>query len=217
MLAYFIKVFVSFLVIMNPVSVIPVFLQVTAQEVAEDQRRTAIKATITAGIILLVFAVIGDWLLSQLEISSGALLIAGGILLLIFAIRRVLGSDSASGRTPSETEKTEAQNKRDTFVFPLAIPMIAGPGALTVVTFQMKQVEGDFSSQALLILALVLVLAINGTLLVFANTVGRTLGVTGTNVITRVFGIILAAIAAQLILNGIATFWKTAQLISWCV
>jgi multiple antibiotic resistance protein len=214
MLSYFIKVFVSFLVIMNPVSVIPVFLQITAHEVAEVQRKIALKATITAGGILLVFAVVGDWLLTQLEISPGALLIAGGVLLLIFAIRRVLGADSGSGRTPSESERAEAQNKRDSFVFPLAIPLIAGPGALTVVTFQMKQVAGDLGSQGLLILALLMVLAINGVLLIFANTVGRALGVTGTNVITRVFGIILAAIAAQLILNGITTFWKTAQLVT---
>ena len=214
MLAYFIKVFVSFLVIMNPVSVIPVFLQVTAQDVAEVQRKIAIKATVTAGIILLVFAVVGDWLLTQLEISPGALLIAGGALLLIFAIRRVLGADSGSERTPTENERVEAQKKRDAFVFPLAIPLIAGPGALTVVAFQMKQVEGDFGSQGLLILALLLVLAINGVLLIFANSVSRALGVTGTNVITRVFGIILAAIAVQLILNGVSTFWKAAQLVT---
>ena len=209
MLAYFVKIFVSFIVIMNPVSVIPVFLQITAQEVAEVQKKLAIKATLTAGVILLVFAIIGDWLLTQLEISPSALLIAGGLLLLIFAIRRVLGADSGSDRTPSANEKAETQSKRDSFVFPLAIPLIAGPGALTVVTFQMKQVTGDMVSQGLLIIALLLVLAVNGTLLIYANTIGRALGTTGTNVITRVFGIILAAIAAQLILNGVATFLKT--------
>ena len=211
MLAYFIKVFVSFIVIMNPVSVIPVFLQITAQEVAEVQRKMAIKATITAAVILLVFAVVGDWLLTQLEISASALLIAGGTLLFIFAIRRVLGADNERSTPSAEGERAETQAKRDSFVFPLAIPMIAGPGALTVVTFQMKQVTGDFTSQVLLILALLLVLSVNGILLIFANTVGRALGPTGTNVITRVFGIILAAIAAQLILNGISTFLKTVS------
>jgi multiple antibiotic resistance protein len=206
MMAYFTKVFVSFLVIMNPASIVPVFIELTSNDTLDDQRKTAIKATLTAAIILLAFAAIGDWLLSQLEISSSALLVAGGTLLMIFAIQRVFGGESS--RKPTPDEKVEAQHKRDLFVFPLAVPMIAGPGALTVVMFQMKQAAGDIVHQAILIFAMVLVLSINGFILWNAKYIARILGVTGTNVITRVFGIILAAIAAQLILNGVKSFFN---------
>lgn len=209
MFVYFVKILVSFLVIINPVQVVPVYLELTSNDTVDEQRKIAIKATVLAAMILFFFAILGDWLITQLEITTTALLVAGGILLFIFALQRVLG-----GGGTTANEKLEAQHKRDVAVFPLAVPMIAGPGALTVVMFQVKQAEGDLLSQVILFFALSLVLATNGVMLYHANRVGRALGVTGTNVVTRVFGIILAAIAIQLILNGITDFLKVQRVMS---
>jgi multiple antibiotic resistance protein len=134
-------------------------------------------------------------------------MVAGGMLLFIFAVGRVLSGQGGS-RKPSAIELEEAQNKRDASVFPIAIPLIAGPGAMTVVMFHMKQVSGNWALQMLFIACLIAVLVLMFVLLLSAVRITRVLGVTGTNVITRIFGIILAAMAIQFIMNGIQQFMQ---------
>lgn len=175
------------------------------------QKRVALRATTIAAVILLTFATVGGWVLRKLQISEAALMVAGGMLLFIFAVGRVLSGHGGS-RKPSAVEIEEAQNKRDVSVFPIGIPLIAGPGAMTVVMFHMKQVNGSILLEATFLICLLVVLSVMYTLLISAVRITRVLGVTGTNVITRVFGIILAAMAIQFIMNGILEFLKLAHI-----
>jgi len=184
-----------------------VFVELTGMDNPSTQKRIAMRATLIAALVLITFAVAGGWVLKKLQISEAALMVAGGMLLFIFAVGRVLSGQGGS-RKPSVIELEEAHNKRDVSVFPIAIPLIAGPGAMTVVMFHMKQVSGDWALQLLFIACLTAVLMLMFVLLLSAVRITRVLGVTGTNVITRVFGIILAAMAIQFIMNGIQQFMQ---------
>ena len=152
--------------------------------------------------ILLVFALFGEPLLKYMGITLPALRIAAGILLLLLAIDMVFARASG-GRSTTETEAEEAELKQDISVFPLATPLIAGPGAMGAAILLVAQAEGDPILEAIVIGALVGVLVINLVLLFVAAQVQKLLGVTGLNVVARVMGILLAALAVQFILDGL--------------
>jgi multiple antibiotic resistance protein len=156
---------------------------------------------IAAG-ILFVFAFGGDFLLRTLGIGFPAFRIAGGILLLLLAIEMVFAR--ASGiRATTRPEQEEASHKDDISVFPLAIPLIAGPGTLTSVLLLMGRAGGDPWREAAVLAMLAGVLMTTLLVLLTAGPLSRLLGVTGINVITRVLGILLAALACQFIIDGL--------------
>lgn len=200
------QVFVNLLIIIDPVAVVPMFLLLTKGDTPEHKRHIALRSTYIASGILFIFAIMGDGLLKILDIGEPAFRIAGGLLLLFAAIDMVIVKDSGI-RSTTEDEAKEANKKADISVFPLAIPLIAGPGAMTTVVMHMRAPESiGFISQVLIIIMLLIVLMINYYCLLHADRLTKVLGVTGTNVVTRVFGIILAAIAIQFMLNGIKLF-----------
>lgn len=202
MTEFAIATFVTLLIIIDPLTVAPIFLGLTRFANAEHKRSMALRGTAIAAGILLVFALVGDWLLRTLGIGLPAFRIAGGILLFLIAVDMVLARQSGlRAITPPESE--EAGHKDDISVFPLAIPLIAGPGAMTSIMLLMGRTAGDLQRQAIVLGLTLLVLAITLVCLLGAGRLTRVLGVTGTNVINRVLGIVLAALAVQFILDGI--------------
>jgi multiple antibiotic resistance protein len=163
----------------------------------------AVRGTALAAGILLMFALAGDLLLAGLGISMAALRVAGGILLLLIAIDMVFARPSG-GTSTTEEETREGAGKADVSVFPLATPLIAGPGAMGATILLMADAQGDLIRQAVVVMMLLAVLVITLAALLLASQLQRYLGVTGLHVISRVFGVLLAALAVQFMFDGIA-------------
>jgi multiple antibiotic resistance protein len=149
-----------------------------------------------------LFAFVGNPLLQYMGISLAALRTAGGILLLLVAIDMVFARSSGSTSTTDE-EEAEAQTKDDISVFPLATPLIAGPGAIGAVILLMSNTTGQPAEVSIIIGVLLLIMLLTYLLLLIATQVERVLGLTGLQVISRVFGILLAALSVQFIFDGI--------------
>ncbi len=202
MLEKILNMFIVLLVVVDPVGVTPMFGALTRGGGELHRRRMAIKGTALAAAILLIFAFIGDWLLTTLGISLPAFKIAGGMLLFLIAIDMVFARHSG-GRSATGREQEEARYKEDISVFPLAFPLIAGPGALTTVLLMVGEARGN----ALLFLALIgVLLAVLVLVLVCLLLAGRLMvlmGETGANVMDRLFGVLLAALAVQFVMDGI--------------
>jgi multiple antibiotic resistance protein len=199
---------VTLFVIIDPFAVVPMFVSLTRNDTQSSKRKTASKATIIATILLLSFAFVGDKLLDAMSISEPAFRIAGGFLLLLAAIDMVVAKSSGL-RTTTGDETEEAAHRDDISVFPLAIPLIAGPGALTSIIVLMRQAETmGFHVEMGVVLILIVVLLFTYLSLLAGDRLMKILGVTGTNVLTRVFGIILAALAVQNMINGITIVIK---------
>jgi multiple antibiotic resistance protein len=194
--------FVALLVILDPVGVAAVFSALTTDLPAAEKRRIAIRAILIAGGTLLVFAFAGDQLLRALGIGLPAFRIAGGVLLFLIAVDMVFAHRFGL-KTLSATENREADQREDITVFPLAIPLIAGPGALTTMVLLMGKADGQLATQTSLIVVMIIVLAIALALMLVASRVLRLLGTTGVNVVSRILGILVAALAIQLVLDGL--------------
>ncbi len=194
--------FATFFVVIDPIGVVPLFMSLTPHLDAAQRRRTAIRAVIIATLILLTFTVLGQPILKYLGISLPAFRIAGGLLLLLLAVDMVVVKSSGiRSTTPKEDE--ESSHRPDVTVFPLAIPLIAGPGAITAVILQQSQHAGHLMDQLVVAGVMIGVLAMLMIGLLSSGQIMKLLGVTGVNVITRVFGIILTAVAVSNIVEGI--------------
>jgi multiple antibiotic resistance protein len=200
------QIFIKLIVVIDPFAVLPMFVMLTRNDTSVNKRKIALRACSIAACVLVVFAFLGDKLFNILGISQPAMNIAGGGLLLLAAIEMVVAKDSGFHST-TVGESKEALKREDVSVFPLAIPLIAGPGALATVVMLARQAEEiNFLAQAQVIFLLFLVLGITYAVLRMGDRIMRLLGVIGTNVLTRVFGIILAALAVQIMLNGVRGF-----------
>ena len=204
MLTQFAYAFVTLLVIIDPIGTAVIFAGLMRAMTGEFRRRMAFRATLIAGCLLLAFAVLGKAFLDALGITLPAFRIAGGILLFLLATDMVFARPSGI-RNPTQPETEEAARSVDVSVFPLAFPLLAGPGALTSVVLLMGRAASPYEAAAV-IAALAAVLALTLAALLLAGQVMRVLGLTGANVVSRVLGIILAALAAQLVLDGLAEF-----------
>jgi multiple antibiotic resistance protein len=186
-------------VVIDPVGLVPVFLSLASARSASAQAGIARRAVLVAGTVLLSFAVAGGPVLAYLGISFSALRIAGGILLFRIAVDMVF----AQFRRETPEEEAEARAKEDISVFPLAIPLIAGPGALASILILGSEARGEPSLFALVLAAAAAVLLVAYLFLRVATRLGRLLGQTGINVVTRVLGLILAALAVQYVADGL--------------
>jgi multiple antibiotic resistance protein len=197
-----INTFVMLIVVIDPVGLVPIFAAITHGESAATRRRMALRGMSIATIILITFVFVGDGVLSALGVSVPAFQIAGGVLLFLLAVDMVLARHSGL-RSPTEREQQEALQKKDVSVFPLAFPLIAGPGALTTVLLMVGNRGDNPMVLAAELAVLGLVLALTLVALLFANPILRVLGETGANVVSRLLGVILAALAVQYILDGL--------------
>jgi multiple antibiotic resistance protein len=202
MIEFAAAVFITFLVIIDPIEMVPLFAVLTQRRSKELRRRTAIRSISVTAITLLVIAVIGQIGLRFLGIGLPAFRMAGGLLLLLLSIDMVFARQSGI-RSTTDAETEEAEDSTDVAIFPLAIPLIAGPGAMTSIILLMGQTKGDFILQTIVIALMLFVLGLCLLALLFAVRVMERLGVTGINVIGRVFGVVLAALAVQYILDGL--------------
>ena len=193
-----VRTFLTMLVVIDPVGLVPMFLALAGARDPLDRRRIARRAVLTSGGILVAFALAGSWVLNRLQISLDAFRVAGGLLLFWIAVRMVF----AEHERETKAEEAEAMNRQDISVFPLAIPIIAGPGALASVMI----LVGEAAAYPL---GLVMVLAMTAVVLVLCHAalrlsevIARILGQTGVNVSTRVLGLLLAALAVQYVADG---------------
>lgn len=193
---------VTFLVTIDPLGMVPLFLAVTLKHAEPQRLAIALKATCIAAGVLVAFALGGERFLNILGIGLPALRIAGGILLFLVAVDMLLVRESGL-RSTIQAEVDEANFRHDISVFPLAIPLIAGPGAMTSTILLMGRAGDEVARQAMVIAVLLLVLGGTLGLFIAASKVQRLLGVTGINVVTRVMGIILASLACQFIIDGV--------------
>lgn len=203
-----IAAFVTLLVVIDPPGVVPIFAGLTGEASPVERRRMAVHGTLIGAGILLAFALGGEVLLRLLGVGLPAFRIAGGVLLLLLAIEMVMAKHSGLRATTSDEEK-EGNQRADITVFPLAIPLIAGPGAMTSIVLLMGR-EPHLPGKAMILGILGVVLAIMLACLLLTGPVIRLLGVTGINVISRVAGIILAALAVQFVIDGVRAAWPGA-------
>jgi len=201
--------FVTFIVTVDPFGVAPLFVGLTGSASAAERRRLAVRGVIIGSAILIVFALAGEPLLRALGIGLPAFRIAGGILLLLLAVDMVMARQSGL-RAITPGEDAETHSRSDISVFPLGIPLIAGPGAITSVVLLVGQARGDIGAQGAVIGVLVAVLILTLVCLLLAGQLMRLLGVTGINVISRVAGIIVAALAVQFMIDGMRALLTAA-------
>jgi multiple antibiotic resistance protein len=202
MLHTYLNAFVTLFVIIDPVALVPIFMGLTQRMTAPERNKSASKACWISAILLVVFAVGGEKLLNLMGISEAAFQIAGGFLLMIASVEMVVAHHTGLTST-TPPEQKEASFSRDITVFPLAIPLISGPGALTTVILFMQEAENSLFDQCVLVGIVLIVIGITFGFLRVAPHIQKLLGVTGSNVVTRVFGIILTALATQFIITGV--------------
>jgi len=197
------KFFVVFFVVVDPVSLIPLFTGLTAGASVGYKRRMAVKSVTISAAILGLFALGGAAFLQLMGISLEAFRIFGGLLLFLLALEMVFARES--GTRTSTDEAAESRRRADISVFPLAFPFIAGPAALATILlwFGRIQLPAQAGLFAGLIIAAALVLAIVLALLFVAEPLMRVIGVTGANVASRLLGVILGALAVQFVLDGL--------------
>lgn len=169
---------------------------------SKQRKLVAVRGVIIATIILLVFAFFGKLLLSHMGISLAAFRTAGGILLLLIGIEMVFVRPSGGASTIHE-EEVEAATRQDIAVFPLATPLIAGPGAIGAAILLMANTNGEILLQVTVVAALLVILIFTLVALLVASQIQHFLGVTGQNVISRILGILLSALAVQFIFDGV--------------
>ncbi len=196
--------FTTFFATVAPVDTAFMFAALTAGATPREKRSMALRGVLLATALLLLFALFGEALLKHLGISLAALTSAGGILLLLMGIDLVFARHSGALST-TRAETREAEHRRDISVFPLATPLLAGPGAMGAVILLTAQTRGDLAARGLVILMLLVVMAISLVLLLAAGRLERLLGITGMQVINRIFGILLSALAVQFLFDGIAS------------
>jgi multiple antibiotic resistance protein len=200
-LATLLSAFVTLLVTIGPFETAAVFGALTQGMTPAERRRTALRAVIIAGIVLVLFALAGERLLSVLHVSLPALRTAGGILLFLEAINLMTAHPGTSSINPEERD--EAKAPRDITVFPLAFPLIAGPGSLMAVILLMSKARGHLLFEAGILLIVGICLAITLLSYVMVDGLRRLLGVTGTDVVGRISGLLLAAMAMQFVFDGV--------------
>jgi multiple antibiotic resistance protein len=195
--------FTTFFATVAPMEVAAIYATLTAKATAVRRREMAAKAILVAAGILLLMALFGNEALRLLGVTLPALRIAGGILLFLIGLDMVFALHTG-GVSTTEAESQEAARREDISVFPMATPLIAGPGAIGAVVLQMAGSTGDVIQQAVIVSMLLLVLVVTWALMLIAGSVSRLFGVTGLNVVQRVMGILLCALAVQYVIDGIA-------------
>jgi multiple antibiotic resistance protein len=200
MIEFVFNSFVTLLVVVDPPGMAPIFAALTRGYPQKRKRETAIRATVLGATILLVFALVGTALLEALGIGLPAFRIAGGVLLFLLALDMIFAS-STGLRSKTVREQEEESYQQDVSVFPLAIPLLAGPGSITTVLLY----TGERSATELVVFVAVLLSVLLLTLasLLLAPLIVGLLGETGANVLSRVLGVLLAALGVQFVLDGI--------------
>jgi multiple antibiotic resistance protein len=207
-LLYFIYALTSIFVIVNPIEATMVFVSLTSGMSADEKRRISLHATSVAFAIAFLFALAGDFVLHLFGITVDSLRVAGGILLFLVAIDMLRGGRYQ--RKVTEAELMDANLREDISVFPLATPLLTGPGAITAVIVLMGA-AATISEKSIVLLAIVLTFLTTYYILNFSDFIDKALGITGIMVMTRIMGLLLGAIAVNFVALGA---WNLYQLLA---
>ena len=199
---FLITAFVALFVVIDPIGLAPLFIALTSGMSTSRRRAIAIRATVVAIGLLLVFSIFGDNILEFAGISMPAFRIAGGILLFLTALDMLFQRRQKRREDSAEEEDLDDD---DPSVFPLAIPLIAGPGSITTIILLVGQTDGT-TGYAAVMGVLFGILALTFLMFLMAATIERLLGKTGITIITRLLGMLLAALAVQFVLDGLRGF-----------
>ncbi len=206
MLELLLTQFVLLWAVIDPVGSVPVFLSSTQGMSAVQQRRVAIKAIVISALTLLFFLSAGQVLLEAMEVPLPAFQVAGGLVLLLFALTMIFGESK-----PEQEMGLKDENLWDKAVYPLAIPSIASPGAMLAIVMLTDNNRFSLAQQAITAGIMVLVLAITLLLLLLANPIQRVIGTAGAAIVSRVMGLILASVAMNELLSGIHSYFTQLQ------
>ncbi len=201
MTEHLIKTFIIFFVVIEPVSLVPMFGALTRGGEPGYRTRMAWKSVAISAGIFIVFALAGDWLLRLLGISVSAFKISGGVLLFLLAVDMVLARESGL-RSTTVREQEEARYRDDISVFPLAFPLITGPGVLATLLLMTAETANYIEFSLVLAMGL-LALAVTLAFLLLTQPLMRIMGVTGGTVVSRLLGVVLAALAVQYMVDGV--------------
>lgn len=193
-----VKDFITIFVVIDPIGSLPVFLYATTGVPAHLHKRFAIRAVVIAAIVLMAFLIGGQFLLEALGLRLGAFQIAGGLILLLFALQMIFGDSK-----PSSEIKAAEKDHLSGAVFPLAMPSIASPGAMLGVVILTDNYRYSIPEQAVTATILLIVLGLTLLLLLLASRIHKIIGATGASVVSRVMGIVLATIAIDSMLAGL--------------
>lgn len=187
---------VTLFVTIDPIATLPIFLALTKQQSPATRRRTAVRAVVIATIILAAFLVVGQFLLDALGIHLTSFQIAGGIVMFLFGLQMIFESEQEDQPTPGESGL-------DPSIFPLALPSIAGPGAIMAVVVLTDNHRFSLPHQAVTMGVMIVVLSVTLLVLLAAGGIQRVIGKTGSQIVSRVMGLILTALAVETVLAGI--------------
>lgn len=198
---FLISAFVTLTVVVDPVGLVPSFIGITHGLPEAARRSVALRASVIAGIVLMGSALIGEWLLHALSISLTAFRIAGGLLLFSIASEMVFGVRIE--RQSREAEEAIEEHVRNVAAFPLAVPLMAGPGAITATVLLAGRGDADPLRLAILLGVIAVVVALCALAFVLGAQIARLLGTTGSTVLSRLLGVLLAALAVQYVIDGV--------------
>lgn len=199
LLPIFVTSFVTLFIVIDPILVTPIFASLTQGDTPRERLQTAIKAAVYATGILLAFGFIGNSTLHHLGVTLEAFRAAMGIILFIMGFRMFFDPDS---ETQAKTPGPQAASRDNIAFFPLAMPMLAGPGALATIMLLMGPSSSPIEKAATIV-AMLIVLMIAILMMAFASRIGDVLGRTGMNAITRILGMLLMALSTQYVFDGI--------------
>jgi multiple antibiotic resistance protein len=198
--------FVTLLLVVDPVGLVPAFLSATHGLTEQDRTKIAIRSPLIAAAILVMLALCGNWLLRQLGIGIAAFQISGGLLLFGVSYQMIFGD--RPHREAREADKALSEHASDIAVFPLAIPLMAGPGAIAT-TFLLSNAAGAMPRLIIVMVTILLVCLLCMLCFRLAALIARALGRTGNAVLSRLLGILLAAYSVQFVLDGIGAVRTT--------
>ena len=196
-LSLYITAFVTLFVVIDPIGLTPIFIALTPGQNAQERRRIGIRALVIAAILLTLFGLAGEAILKGIGISLPAFRIAGGLLLFLTALDMLF-----ERRTERREEQGQPETAHDPSVFPLAMPLLAGPGALATMILLVGQQSG-WAHLVMIHLVMLAVLGIAMALFLIATPLARALGRTGIMVVTRLQGMLLAALSVQFVIDGL--------------
>ncbi|TGE84550.1 MarC family transcriptional regulator [Pseudoalteromonas sp. KS88] len=194
-------IFIFFFAVIDPIGTVPVFIAVTRGDSEKFKRKVIYKAVAVSAAVLLFFVVAGEALLNAIDIPLSAFQIAGGIVLMLFALSMIFGESKPEEEIKSVRDSTE------TAIFPLAIPSIASPGAMLGAVLMTRNNEYTWVEQAITSSMMLAVLVVVLILLLLATQVHKLIGDSGASIISRIMGLILSSVAVNNILDGIAHYF----------
>lgn len=201
-----VHMFITLVSVVNPLGIIPVFLAITSDQTPQQKRATIRRTVIAVMIILLASAYIGNALLAFFGIDINSFRIAGGVLLLLMGVHMLQAKMSTV--VTNQNEQNEAKEKEDVSVVPLAIPLLAGPGAMGMVILFSTDLHSTMNMVMLGVIIVIVALLIL-PILMLSDVIGKYLGATGLNIATRIMGLILASIAVKFMLEGVVHALKS--------